>query len=170
MQSNSNNKILYAIASIIGGDGATEVVKEMSDGREVTVENLALKTGIQVNKVRKILYKLYNRSLVTSKRFRDPETGWFIFQWKLQPELVEGFVQNTKQKVLRRLQSRLEYESANQFYHCGKDECPRFSFDEAMEMVFHCPKCNAVLKLFDNKHVVDALEEKIRQIEGELGS
>ena len=168
MQASVNEKVLYAIASIVGGNGADSVVKGMSDGKEITVESLALKTGIQINQVRKILYRLYSRSLVTSKRFRDPDTGWFIFQWKLQPELVEGFVQSTKQKILKRLQTRLDYEKRQQFYHCGKDDCPKLSFDEAMESVFHCPKCDGILRLYDNQKLVEALEKKIKEIEGEL--
>ena len=168
LQASVNDRILYAIASIVGGEGAEAVVKEMSDGKEITVENLALKTGIQINQVRKILYRLYSRSLVTSKRFRDPETGWFIFQWKLQPELVEGFVQSTKQKILRRLQARLDFEKGRQFYHCGNDDCPKLSFDEAMESVFHCPKCDRILRPYDNDAIIGALEKKISEIQGEL--
>lgn len=167
LQLSVNEKVLHEIASIVGGPGAEAVVKQMSDGKETTIENLALKSGVQINQVRKILYRLYSRSLVTSKRFRDPETGWFIFQWKLQPELVEGYVQSTKQKIVKRLQARLEYEESRQFYHCG-NECPKLSFDEAMEAVFHCPKCGRILRLYDNKAVIEALERKIREIEVEL--
>jgi len=165
---NVDSEVLYNVAETLGGEEAVTIVKAMSDGKEITVEDLALKTGIQVNIVRKVLYKLYNHSLVNSRRFRDSETGWFVFQWSLQPELVEGFVQNMKQKILKRLQARLEYERNHQFYHCGKPEDPKLSFEEAMEQVFHCPKCGEVVHLYDNRQIVEALEERIRRIEGEL--
>jgi len=168
MYADVNNEVLYAVAKTLGGEEAMTIVKAMSNGKEITVEDLTLKTGIQVNTVRKVLYKLYNHSLVTSRRFRDPETGWFVFQWRLQPELVEGFVQNMKQKILKKLQTRLDYEQSHQFYHCGKPEDPKLSFEDAMEQVFHCPKCGEVLHLYDNHLIVEALVQRIKRIEGEL--
>lgn len=162
------DEALYTVANVIGGEEAVAIVKEMSDGGEVTVEDLSTKTGIRVNTIRKVLYKLYNHSLVTSRRFRDPETGWFIFQWKLQPELVEGFVQNVKKKILSKLQTRLEYERSHMFYHCGNPDCPKVSFEEAMELVFRCSKCDRNLRLYDNRPILDALEKKLKEIEEEL--
>ena len=168
MYANINDEVLYTIAKIIGGDEAVAIVKEMKNGEEFTVEDLALKTGIRVNDVRKVIYKLYNHSLVASRRFRNPETGWFVFQWKLQPELVEGFVQSMKQKILKKLRIRLEYERGHEFYHCGNPNCPKVSFEEAMELVFRCPKCGGFLRPYDNRPVIEALEKKVRELEEEL--
>lgn len=168
MYPNINDEVLYTIAEMIGGEEAVLIVKEMSGSKEVTVEELANKTEIRVNTVRKVLYKLYNHSLVTSRRFRDPETGWFIFQWKLQPELMGGFVQNMKQKILKKLQIRLEHERSHKFYHCGNPDCPKVSFEDAMESIFHCPKCDGVLRAFDNRKIVEVLEREIKKIEKEL--
>ena len=68
------------------------IINAIKNVEEITVEELSEQTEIQINMVRKILYRFYNHSLVTSRRFRDKETGWFIFQWRLQPELIEAFV------------------------------------------------------------------------------
>lgn len=168
MYPNINDKALYTIAEMVGGEEAVLIVKEMIGGREVTVEELAEKTEIRVNTVRKVLYQLYNHSLVTSRRFRDPETGWFIFQWKLQPELLEGFVRNMKQKILKKLQIRLEHEQSHEFYHCGNPACLKVSFEDAMELIFRCPKCSGVLRPFNNRKIVEALEIEIKKIEEEL--
>jgi len=165
---NIDDEVLHAVAKTLGGEEAVTIVKAMSDGKEITVEELALKTRIHVNTVRKVLYKLYNHSLVNSRRFRDSETGWFIFQWSLQQELVEGFVQSMKRKILKKLQDRLDYERNHQFYHCGKPEDPKLSFEQAMEQVFHCPKCGEVVHFYDNHQIVEVLEDRIRRIEGEL--
>lgn len=165
---NINDEVLYTIAKMIGGDEAVLIVKEMSGSKEVTVEELAKTTEIRINTVRKVLYKLYSYSLVTSRRFRDPETGWFIFQWKLQLELVEGFVQNMKQKILKKLQTRLEHERSHEFYHCGNPDCPKVSFEDAMELIFRCPNCDGILRPFDNRKMVEALEREIEKIEKEL--
>ena len=80
-----SDETLYGIANVLGGEQGVEVIKVLKDKQDITVEDISAATNIQINDVRKLLYKFYNHSLVTSKRFRDKETGWFIFQWRLQP-------------------------------------------------------------------------------------
>ena len=125
-------------------------------------------TNIQINDVRKVLYKFYNHSLVTSKRFRDKETGWFIFQWRLQQELVEAYIHGMKQKILKKLETRLEYEVSHEFYHCGNQTCPKTTFEVAMETVFRCPTCEEPLRRIDNSQVIEFLEKKVHEIKEEL--
>jgi len=165
-----NDETLLRIAEILCGENGVEIIKVLKEVDEITVEELAERTGIQINSVRKALYKFYNHSLVTSRRFRDKETGWFIFQWRLQPELIEAFVTGMKQKILKKLEARLGYEVDHMFYHCGNDTCPRVTFEDAMESVFHCPVCGEALSPVDNDAAVDFLERKIGEIEGELAS
>jgi len=166
--SSVSDETLNQIARILGGDEGVAIINAIKKVEETTVEELAEKTGIQINDVRRILYKLYNHSLVTSRRFRDKETGWFIFQWRLQPELIEAFVTGMKQKILKKIQSRLEYELQHEFYHCNNPTCPRITFEDAMDTVFSCPVCGEPLRPVDNEATVAFLEKKIAEIEGEL--
>ena len=168
MFSSVSDETLNQIARILGGDEGVAIINAIKKVEETTVEELAEKTGIQINDVRRILYKLYNHSLVTSRRFRDKETGWFIFQWRLQPELIEAFVTGMKQKILKKIQSRLEYELQHEFYHCNNPTCPRITFEDAMDTVFSCPVCGEPLRPVDNEATVAFLEKKIAEIEGEL--
>lgn len=168
MYSSVSDETLDQIALILGGEKGVVIINAIKDVEEITVEELAEKTGIQINEVRRILYKFYNHSLVTSRRFRDKETGWFIFQWRLQPELIEAFVTGMKQKILRKLQARLEYELDHEFYHCGNQTCPRVTFEDAMDTVFSCPVCGEPLRPVENEANVAFLERKIAEIEGEL--
>ena len=93
-----------------------------------------------------------------------------IFQWRLQPELVEAYIHGMKQKILKKLEARLEYERGHEFYHCGNPTCPKTTFEVAMETVFRCPSCGEPLKRLDNDEIVGFLEGKIAEIKGELGS
>jgi transcription initiation factor TFIIE subunit alpha len=163
-----SEETLDQIAFIIGGEEGVMIINAIKNVEEITVEELAEQTEIQINTVRKILYRFYNHSLVTSRRFRDKETGWFIFQWRLQPELIEGFVKGMKQKILRKLQQRLEYELQHEFYHCGNPTCPRITFEDAMDTVFNCPVCGESLKPLENEESISFLEGKIEEIEVEL--
>ncbi len=170
MYSSVSDETLDQIAFILGGEEGVVIINVVKGVEEITVEEIAEETGIQINEVRKILYRFYNHSLVTSRRFRDKETGWFIFQWRLQPELIEAFVTGMKQKILRKLESRLEYELRHEFYHCGNDSCPRITFEEAMETVFNCPYCGEPVRPRDNDSYVEFLEGKIEEISGELAA
>jgi len=170
LYSSVSDETLNLIARVLGGDEGVEIIKVLGDVEDITVEELSGRTEIQINTVRKLLYKFYNHSLVSSRRFRDKETGWFIFQWRLQPELLEAFVQGMKQKILRKLQARLEYELQHEFYHCGLPTCLKVTFEDAMETIFHCPVCNGTLRPIDNSAAIRFLEQKIAEMEEELNN
>jgi transcription initiation factor TFIIE subunit alpha len=170
LYSSVSEETLTHLARVLGGDEGVEIIKVLSDVEEITVEVLSNQTEIQINTVRKLLYKFYNHSLVSSRRFRDKETGWFIFQWKLQPELIEAFVQGMKQKILRKLETRLEHELQHEFYHCGSPTCQKVTFEDAMESIFHCPRCNEPLRPADNSTTIQFLKQKIAAIEEELNN
>ena len=163
-----SDETLYIIANVLGGEQGVEVIKILKEKQDITVEEISAATNIQINDVRKLLYKFYNHSLVTSKRFRDKETGWFIFQWRLQPELVEAYIHGMKQKILKRLETRLEFERLHEFYYCSNLTCPKTTFEVAMETVFRCPTCGEPLRRLDNVEMVEFLEKKIEEIKGEL--
>ena len=167
---NVNDETLTNIARVLGGDDGIKIIDALNEKDNITVEELAEVTEIQINDVRKLLYRFYNHSLVTNRRFRDKETGWFIFQWSLQPELVEAYVQSIKQKILRKLETRLEHETTHEFYHCGTATCPNTTFEVAMDTVFHCPHCNEPLHRIENTEVIEFLEKKIEDIKEELES
>ncbi|MFC1802401.1 transcription factor [Thermoproteota archaeon] len=163
-----NEETLYNIAKVLGGEDGVKIIEILNERENITVEELAELTDIQINNVRKLLYRFYNHSLVKNRRFRDKETGWFIFQWSLQPELVEAYVHSIKQKILRKLETRLSYELSHEFYHCGNPQCPNTTFEMAMDTVFYCPYCNEPLHRSDNTLLIEFLEKKISEIKEEL--
>ena len=168
LYSNVSDETVDEIAMILGGEEGVMIIDAIRNVKEITVEEIAEQTDIQINEIRKVLYRFYNHSLVTSRRFRDKETGWFIFQWRLQQELIEAFLTGMKQKILRKLKSRLRHELDHEFYRCESGECPRITFEEAMDSVFNCPVCGEPTKPADNEVYIDFLDAKIAEIEGEL--
>ncbi|MEM4473724.1 MAG: transcription factor [Candidatus Bathyarchaeia archaeon] len=164
-----NITTLMKIAEILGGDEAVKVVDILKDSEEITDEEIANKTGIRLNNVRKILYKLYDHSLVSLRRTRDPQTGWFIFHWRLQPDQIEGFILSQKRRVLEKLNIRLEYEKNHDFYYCQTPGCRRIPFEEAVELIFRCPTCGKPLMHYNNEKIIRGLTKKIEQLRKELG-
>jgi len=163
-----DDKTFGRIAELFGGEEAVRVVDILKEVNEITDEEIASRTGIRLNNVRKILYKLYDHSLVALRRTRDENTGWFTFHWRLQPDQLEGFILNQKRRILEKLETRLEYEKDHDFYYCYTLGCRRIPFEEAMELFFRCPTCNKPLMHFDNGQIVEALDKKVEQLRKEL--
>lgn len=163
-----DDKTLNKVAEVFGNAEAIKVINVLKGVGEITDDEIANKTGIRLNSVRKILYKLYDHSLVGLRRSRDENTGWFIFHWRLQPDQLEGFILNQKRRVLEKLQTRLDYEKNHDFYYCGSPKCQRIPFEDAVESVFRCPSCGQPMMHFNNGHIVKALEAKVEQLRKEL--
>jgi transcription initiation factor TFIIE subunit alpha len=169
MLSTSDDTTLMKVAQALGEEEAVKLIEILKNSDEITDDEIANKTGIRLNNVRKILYKLYDHSLVSLRRTRDPKTGWFIFHWKLQPDQLEGFILSQKRRVLEKLNIRLSYEKNHDFYFCYTPGCKRVPFEEAVELVFRCPTCGKSLAHYDNSRIVQVLTEKIEQLRKELG-
>jgi len=168
MLASINESALTKVAEALGEEDATKLISVLKDSSETTDDAIANKTGIRLNSVRKILYKLYDHSLVSLRRTRDPTTGWFIFHWKLQPDQLEGFILSQKRRVLEKLSIRLEHEKDHEFYYCNTLGCKKISFEDAVELVFRCPTCGKPLMHYDNGDVVRVLTEKVSQLRKEL--
>ena len=169
MLSTIDDATLIKVATALGEEEAVRLIETLKNAEETTDDEIANKTGIRLNSVRKILYKLYDHSLVSLRRTRDPKTGWFIFHWKLQPDQLEGFILSQKRRVLEKLNVRLEYEKNHDFYYCDTPGCKRVPFEEAVELVFHCSACGKALAHYENEKIVQRLGLKVDQLRKELG-
>ena len=163
------NKELIEIAMDIGGEEAVEVVKALEKMKEATDEELAEKTGIRVNTVRRILYQLNDQGLADFKRIRDPETGWYYYYWRLETKRLPEVIRAKKMAELKKLKEMLEEETSEIYYWCGTEGHPRLTFDEAMEYEFQCPICGKMLMQYDNSRIVEELKKRIEELEIELG-
>jgi transcription initiation factor TFIIE subunit alpha len=150
------------------GEDAFEVVSRLKEDEETTDEEIANETGMRLNAVRKILYKLYDLHLASYRRTRDKQTGWFVYYWILEPERIHGLLQDKKIKVLEKLKQRLIFEMENTFYHCNNNGCPRHTFEEAMANAFKCPICNSQLVHVDNLQIITLLKKQIEVLEQEI--
>jgi len=151
------------VATLFGED-TVRVVEALKGVHEIIDNEIADKTQIRLNMVRKALYRLYDHSLVALRQSRDKEKGWFIFNWRLQPDQLEGFILNQKCRVLEKLEIRLEYEKSHEFYRCQTPGCKRFPFAEAFELLFKCPACNKPMMYLNNDRIVKILTRKIEHI------
>jgi transcription initiation factor TFIIE subunit alpha len=100
-----DDDVLRKVAKVISGEEAVKVVMALKKFKEATDDQILsyiaedAETEIKLNDVRKILFKLYNHSIVQCDGVRDETTGWFIFRWSLQLDQVEGFIKNQKKRI-----------------------------------------------------------------------
>ena len=160
-----DDEISSKVARMIAGEDAVKIVLFLRKTGKATNDEILAETGMPLNYIRKILFKLYNYSVVQCDRLRDKETRWFVFNWRFQPDQIEGFITNMKRRVLGILKMRLEYEANNDFYYCGNQYCDKYTFEAAMEQVFHCSVCGKPLQHYDTSDVVKILRGRIENIE-----
>lgn len=156
------------IASMIGGDEYLKVARSLLKAGDATDEEIASSTGLRINMVRKVLYDLFGKSLITGIRVKDERKGWFVYRWRTRIEEVENFIENQKKKIVERLQQRLDYENASDFYHCKNEDCQRVTFETALEEMFKCPSCGSVLNLKKNDRSKKAYAKKIDDIKKDM--
>ncbi|MEM4311509.1 MAG: transcription factor [Nitrososphaerales archaeon] len=156
------------LAGILGGEEYVKVTRALLNNENSTDEEIASATGLKINIIRKVLYDLFSKSLITGIRVRDPKKGWFVYRWRAQREQVDTFIENAKRKALERLKVRLEYEQNHQFYHCGNKSCRKMTFEEALASFFKCPACGKVMNLINNAKLIESIKWKINELEKEL--
>ena len=156
------------ISAMIGGDEYLKVARSLLKAEDATDEEIASSTGLRINMVRKVLYDLFGKSLITGIRVKDERKGWFVYRWRSRREEVENFIEKQKKKISERLQQRLDYESSSEFYHCGNVDCPRVTFGDSLEAMFKCPSCGRVLNLKKNDKVKKAFAKKIDKIKNDM--
>lgn len=156
------------ISGLIGGEDYVRVARALLNNENATDEEIASATGLKINVVRKALYDLFGRSLITGIRVRDLKKGWFVYRWKAQRDQTDSFIETQKKKALMRLKEKLDYENTHEFYHCGMATCQKRTFEESMELFFKCPNCGGILNLVDNSEIKKALEWKIKEITEEV--
>ena len=143
------------------------IINALIDGVE-TDEEIANKTEIKLNIVRKILYKLYDLKIANYKRSKDPETQWFSYSWKFDEEELIRQINEECEGELNELNAQLESEENNMFFVCPKGHV-RYNFDEASDEEFLCV-CGEELEFQDNADIIKQIKKNIKLTKSDLTS
>jgi len=159
--------MLLMIERMYGPEARRVLEYLLEKNREVKDEEIAEETGLRINTVRRALYLLLEHSLVMYRRVRDRNSGWYIYYWQVNVDQINAILYARKKMVLEKLKARLRYEESNEFYVCPNDGS-RYTFDEAVDNDFRCPRCGAMLDYEDNSRYKEVLRKRIAIIEEEL--
>lgn len=116
----------------IAGENAIPVLKSFKDGS--TDEELASKTSAKVADIRATLNKLHGIGLVSYKKVRDAESGWYHYTWLMNSNKIKEWAEQKEGAV-----------QEGEFYSCGKCNSGKYSFETAMDISFRCPQCGSSL-------------------------
>lgn len=156
------------LINVVEDESNLPIVKALNDGIE-TDEEIANETGIKLNIVRKILYRLYDMGIASYKRSKDPETQWFTYSWKFESEEVINRINKDSEKYLEMLNEELEREENNMFFVCPQGHV-RLDFDESSDYDFMCPACGEELEFQDNTKTIEQIKEDIKMVESNFNS
>ena len=156
------------LINVVEDESNLPIVQALIDGVE-TDEEIANKTGIKLNIVRKILYKLYDLGLASYKRSKDPETQWFTYTWRFEKEEVINRIIKDSEDYLKMLNDELEREENSMFFVCPQGHV-RLDFDDSSDYEFLCPACGEELEFQDNTEIIKQIKEDIKMVESNFKS
>lgn len=115
------------------------------------------------SEVRKLLYKLMEGHALEYGKETDTK-GWETFHWATDlPEI--GLVHKRLwQEEARSVERQLKFEQSHEFYGCP-DLHRRMMFEDAIDLDFHCPTCQAQMNPVDNKGIIESLETRLRELQ-----
>ncbi|MFX1302805.1 MAG: transcription factor [Promethearchaeota archaeon] len=159
-------ELLNSESEDITDEDITENIKENIEGKDIDFEPDDSEI-LKLNTVRKTLYKLYSEKLAQFRRIRDKSTGWFIYYWWHEFDLLEEILLEKKKLIESKLRDRLQFEENHYFFICKncEDSNMKYNFDEAFELNFRCPDCGDPLEAQDNQAIIEFLKNKIALIQ-----
>jgi len=155
-----NNPLVQELLNeIVQEEENLPIVESLING-VTTDEDIAEKTEIKLNIVRKILYRLYDSGLASYKRSKDPETQWYTYAWEFDKTGIVNQIEEKSTNKISSLKRDLELEENNMFFECP--EChSRAAFEEASEMGFECSECGNNIAFQENESEITRIKEEI---------
>ncbi len=160
----TNEKITQAVEEAVGKD-ALPIVEYLKEHRNISDFKIAEKTNMRIQRVRNLLYQLYDNGVVSYIKRKDSVKGWYISYFSFNPEGTKYLVERLRKQNIKKYRERLEVEENGDLFFICPNFCVRLNLDNSAEFEFHCPECGNLLKQQDNKKTINYIKEKIRELE-----
>jgi len=157
------NLVNTVVKEIVGED-VVPLVALLKGGVRLSEFELAKKIDKEVNETRTLLYKLYEANLVNFMKKREKKSGWYVYYWKFNTNMVEHLFNNLNTKHLTELRKALVRETETQFFSCINN-CTRLDFETATTLQFKCPECGGAAEQEDNSEKIKYIEQQIKNLE-----
>ncbi len=159
--------ILNELIRDTAGRNAEPVSDILRNRDEVNEYKLADKLKITVNQVRNILYKLFDKGIVTFRRKKDTQKGWYIYFWSLNvPKALMKFIE-LKQKEIEDLRKQIDSLETKHYYSCPYG-CVEVNEETALHYNFICQECGQLLVLSEKADKIKELRNLIEKYERQI--
>lgn len=166
-RSNNVDKLYVFVEKMMGPDARRVFEVLYQEGEELSEYDIMEKTELRGSVVRRALNMLAEKGLVTYRRLRHPDKGRLIFYWKVNYEGLPAVIEARKRAALERLKYLLEREEETQYYICPLDKT-RYTFEEALEYEFTCPRCGEMLVPDSERDLrIEILRQYVRLLEAD---
>lgn len=163
-------KLMLMVERLIDQDARVVFETLYEEGGELSEYDIMDKTGLKGSAVRRALNQLAEKGFVTYRKVRHPEKGKIIFYWSINYEGLPSVIEHRKRAALERLRILLEREEETTYYVCPLDGT-RYSFEEALEYEFACPRCGSILQPDEDRELrLEILRRYVSLLEAETGA
>jgi transcription initiation factor TFIIE subunit alpha len=163
-----STKVLVEVVDAKVGSDALNVALSLKAQGEVSEFTLAKKLKEDINSVRNKLYRLQQNSLISYKKRKDEEKGWYVYFWQLAPERFRYLHKEMLASELSRVKKRLDASKEEIRYKCPNDGLVQ-RCEDALSTNFICPNCGAVLCQEDRSKDVARLTKQKQRLTKSMG-
>ena len=174
-QENNNDNMAFKltkqleneIIAEVAGEETIPLVEAIKGKVNVSEFIIATDINLEINKTRRLLYRLYDANLVGFMKKKDKKKGWYVYYWTYHPEKLRFLYLKLKREKLDNLKERLKREREDYFFTCV-NRCMRVDFDRATEFEFKCPECGELMFQENNNEKIVQIKEDINNLEKEI--
>ncbi len=160
-------KLLKSLGERLAGKNANAIIELLVGKKDVNEFKIAEKTGLTINQVRNVLYKLAHHNLISAIRKKDKRKGWYIYYWTLDSIRALELLIEMIDKEIKRIEHEIKKRETKSFYVCPICET-EFSEETALLYEFTCPECGEVLQLVDSQKYLKELKKRATTLEQEI--
>ena len=163
-------KLYILVERLIDADARKVFETLYEEGDELSEYDIIEKTGLRSSVVRRVLNLLAEKGFVVYRKQRHPEKGRLVFYWKINYEGLPAVIESRKKQALERLRALLASEEETQYFVCPLDGT-RYTFEEALEYEFTCPRCGTPLQPDEDRDMrIEILRRYISMLEAEISA
>jgi transcription initiation factor TFIIE subunit alpha len=99
-------------------------------------EEISKETEIKLTVVRRVLYKLYDASIASYKRTKDPITKWESYNWRFEQDKASEIINKKYESLTEEIERCIKYEEENIFFAC-KTNNHRYKFEKPLKLILY---------------------------------
>ncbi len=145
----------------IAGEKGLEVFEFLIANGEMEENFLAKKLKFEkANAIRKFLYKLYNKNLVSYRKVRKNNKAWYTYFWSANSSKLVFIIKGMYEDEIKQTKKSMELNKAEDFYVC--DICNRrYDVNEALQNDFRCKNDGGVLTHLESERILEDKQSRI---------